>query len=227
MYYSSVVSSTYWDDLANWFDDEALTVPAASLPASGDSVIVRGDIGVSPSEPVVLAYAEFPEAGSYNLTNLSIHSLNSYGGGSFEGIFNLTEANVVGGTFGGTIGPISGSAFVLIADGYFPMSGVLTGMLEMIGNSAGEGAVTGDVTMEWPAAYPFAGWYSGVVTYNGYVLGCTDPGANNYNPEANTSDGSCDYGAGESDAPDGAYLTNDDAAFFTTPTGDAYYRQPE
>lgn len=32
---------------------------------------------------------------------------------------------------------------------------------------------------------------------------------------------------GESEAPDGAYLTNDGAAFFTTPAGDAYYRQPE
>jgi Concanavalin A-like lectin/glucanases superfamily len=44
----------------------------------------------------------------------------------------------------------------------------------------------------YPAHYPLEGSFDSV-TYYGYNFGCTNPAANNYNPNANIDDGSCTY----------------------------------
>ncbi|NBO98577.1 MAG: LamG domain-containing protein [Proteobacteria bacterium] len=54
---------------------------------------------------------------------------------------------------------------------------------------------TFDAHVYYPSHYPIEGGH-GTVTYYGYAFGCTDPNATNYDPNANTNDGSCTYPTG-------------------------------
>lgn len=59
------------------------------------------------------------------------------------------------------------------------------------GNSQNVGIVE-NAAVYYPVTYPLGGSYTNI-NYYGYIFGCNDPDADNYNPSANTSDGSCTY----------------------------------
>ncbi len=60
------------------------------------------------------------------------------------------------------------------------------------GNCQNLGTVV-NADVYYPTPYPLSGNVTGTLTYHGYVFGCDDSDASNYNPSANTNDGSCTY----------------------------------
>lgn len=60
------------------------------------------------------------------------------------------------------------------------------------GNCQNLGTVV-NADVYYPTPYPFGGTVTGTLTYHGYIFGCDDSDASNYNPLANTNNGSCTY----------------------------------
>ena len=60
------------------------------------------------------------------------------------------------------------------------------------GNCQNLGTVV-NANVYYPTPYPFGGNVTGTLTYYGYILGCDDPDASNYDSNANTNNGSCTY----------------------------------
>ncbi len=60
------------------------------------------------------------------------------------------------------------------------------------------GIIGGSVNVHYPTEYPFdlfGGSVGGDTNYIGYIFGCTDPGATNFDPDANSDNGGCMYDA--------------------------------
>jgi hypothetical protein len=82
----------------------------------------------------------------------------------------------------------------LLSASFFDSS-INYGVIFDVGNVQAQSRNNGYITtanVYYPAHYPLEGTF-GTVTYYGYNFGCTDPNATNYDPNANTNDGSCIY----------------------------------
>ncbi len=54
LYFNAAVDNT-WDHLSNWWQDNAFSVPATSIPSTGDTVYVEGTINTGPVTAITLA----------------------------------------------------------------------------------------------------------------------------------------------------------------------------
>jgi Concanavalin A-like lectin/glucanases superfamily len=70
--------------------------------------------------------------------------------------------------------------------------GTLTNTVFSGNNCQNLGIVT-NADVFYPTPYPFGGVVTGNLNYHGYVFGCDDSDALNYDSSANTNDGSCTY----------------------------------
>jgi hypothetical protein len=108
--------------------------------------------------------------------------------------------NCVDGQGCGTEGGSSGSP---IFDGNGRILGPLSGGPDVACGSGGDYALYGKLNDQWSSIDQFldptnsgATFLNG--TYDSFQVGCTDPGAENYDPSATQDDGSCEYAsAGE------------------------------
>ena len=129
-YYFNAATSTNWNDLGNWWLNSSHTLPATSLPSTGDTVVIGAKLTTGPSVPVssvkiiiassTLYYDSLgsatyilPSGGAFsvNLTNASgpaYFYASSTNSGQIDGIFNIygnrsfSSVNATG-TYTGTV----------------------------------------------------------------------------------------------------------------------------
>jgi len=108
--------------------------------------------------------------------------------------FSYNNGSITNGTFYNTSynnGLVASGVFYDTS--YNAIAGIVTyGVFQEDSRNYG---YTFDAHVYYPSHYPIEGG-NGTVTYYGYVLGCTDPNATNYDPNANINDGSCTYPTG-------------------------------
>ncbi|MBB5037438.1 fibronectin type III domain-containing protein [Prosthecobacter dejongeii] len=78
--------------------------------------------------------------------------------------------------------------------------GSITGNLELQGNAQNYGDIAGTASVYHPSTFPMGG-SAAHIYYYGYVFGCTNSSATNYDPSANTDDGTCYYEPPPGDPP--------------------------
>lgn len=122
LYFSSSAGAEdgLWETLANWFDDEALTVPAASLPTAVDDVVI--------TENVIIDGATVKSA----TVNEAIDVVGEL---TVSGLLLVGAGANISGTVNGNAVFSSGA-----------LSGTLNGSAVFGGNSQLEGTVTGTAT---------------------------------------------------------------------------------
>ncbi|MDB5204566.1 MAG: hypothetical protein JWP09_594 [Candidatus Taylorbacteria bacterium] len=82
---------------------------------------------------------------------------------------------------------------VIFNDDSQNLGSVTASVVEFNNSAQNHGDINGNVNVYYPTPNPIGGTVSGNVDYLGYILGCTDSTANNYNNMANTNDASCTY----------------------------------
>jgi hypothetical protein len=186
-----------WNDLGNWWNDSGHTDAAASLPTNGDSVVITGPISTPPTNPITLVAATVTSA-TADLTGVtSFFTVDGtavlQGSPVGDALFADSAVLGVGSSLTGNA-EFTGTSQLLGAvtgDANFADGSILDGSATVTGNAVFEdsasqlGTVTGDATYVYPHVLPATGTTQGSIVYEGYVFGCRDEGATNYDPAAN------------------------------------------
>jgi hypothetical protein len=197
LYYNDATADNDWNTLGNWWNDSGHTDAAASLPANGDSVVISASVSVPPATPLTLVAVTVTD-GTVDLEGVT--SFFTFSGTSAirgepvgDALFSDSATLVAGFTLTGNA-EFTGTSQLLgtvIGDANFADASVLDGSATVTGNALFEddasqlGTVQGDSTYVYPHALPATGTTQGSIVYEGYVFGCRDEGATNYNPAAN------------------------------------------
>jgi hypothetical protein len=158
LYFNAAYSSN-WDDLLNWWQDDAFTVAATAIPATGDTAYIESGVYTGPSVAITLAALFVAQL------NSGTQLYDSGAGISTTGDLIVGKSTYLSGTIDTTL-TIGGTAYFYGSSINISTITVSLANFYQTSNNANSGVITGDAVFN-DSSYNQYGTVDGDATFNG------------------------------------------------------------